>query len=76
MFAAKNAVLAAVVLYFSYLIASYRGVPNVLVIMMALIALYGFVTRRTVIGRQIYAVGGNEPAARAAASALARWAGV
>ena len=37
--------------------------PNVLVIMGALIALYGFVTRRTVIGRQIYAVGGNAKAA-------------
>ena len=31
--------------------------------MSALIALYGFVTRRTVIGRQIYAVGGNAKAA-------------
>jgi len=52
------------VLYFTYLIASHRGLPNVLVIMTALIALYGFVTRRTVIGRQIYAVGGNAKAAK------------
>src|SRR4029450_8974455 len=36
----------------------------VLVIMVALIALYGFVTTRTTIGRQIYAVGGNEKAAK------------
>jgi putative multiple sugar transport system permease protein len=36
----------------------------VLVIMTVLIALYGFVTRRTVIGRQIYAVGGNAKAAK------------
>ena len=43
--------LACAVLYFTYLIASHRGMPNVLVIMTALIALYGFVTRRTVIGR-------------------------
>ena len=57
-------VAKSVVLYFTYLIASYRGLPNVLVIMMALIALYGFVTRRTVIGRQIYAVGGNAKAAK------------
>src|SRR5438309_7336327 len=32
--------------------------------MSALIALYGFVTRRTGIGRQIYAVGGNAKAAK------------
>lgn len=63
-FAAKNVVLAAVVLYFTYLIASHRGLPNVLVIMSILIAIYGFMTRRTVVGRQIYAVGGNAKAAK------------
>jgi putative multiple sugar transport system permease protein len=63
-FIAKNVLLSGVVLYFTYLIASHRGLPNVLVIMTALIALYGFVTRRTVIGRQIYAVGGNAKAAK------------
>jgi putative multiple sugar transport system permease protein len=63
-FVTKNALLSAVVLYFTYLIASHRGLPNVLVIMSTLIALYGFVTRRTVIGRHIYAVGGNAKAAK------------
>jgi putative multiple sugar transport system permease protein len=63
-FAAKSFLLSGMVLYFTYLIASHRGLPNVLVIMMALIALYGFVTRRTVVGRQIYAVGGNAKAAK------------
>jgi putative multiple sugar transport system permease protein len=63
-FVAKNVLLSGVVLYFTYLIASHRGLPNVLVIMTVLIALYGFVTRRTVIGRQIYAVGGNAKAAK------------
>jgi putative multiple sugar transport system permease protein len=63
-FVAKNVLLACVVLYATYLIASHRGLPNVLVIMTGLIALYGFVTRRTVVGRQIYAVGGNAKAAK------------
>ncbi len=63
-FAAKNVVLAGALMYFTYLIASHRGLPNVLVIMTALIALYGFMTRRTVVGRQIYAVGGNAKAAK------------
>jgi putative multiple sugar transport system permease protein len=63
-FVAKSFLLSGMVLYFTYLIASHRGLPNVLVIMMALIALYGFVTRRTVVGRQIYAVGGNAKAAK------------
>ena len=63
-FVAKSFLLSGMVLYFTYLIAAHRGLPNVLVIMMALIALYGFVTRRTVLGRQIYAVGGNARAAK------------
>ena len=63
-FLAKSVVLAGAMLYFTYLIASYRGLPNVLVIMTTLTALYGFVTRRTSIGRQIYAVGGNAKAAK------------
>jgi putative multiple sugar transport system permease protein len=63
-FLAKSVVQAGAMLYFTYLIASYRGLPNVLVIMTTLTALYGFVTRRTSIGRQIYAVGGNAKAAK------------
>lgn len=63
-FLAKNVLLFGVIAYFAYLIASHRGLPNVLVIMTALIALYAFVTTRTTIGRQIYAVGGNEKAAK------------
>ncbi|GLK71423.1 sugar ABC transporter permease [Ancylobacter dichloromethanicus] len=63
-FVAKNVLLFGIIVYFAYLIASHRGMPNVLVIMTALIALYAFITTRTTIGRQIYAVGGNEKAAK------------
>ena len=63
LFVGKSVVLLAVVVFFAGLIASHRGLPNVLVIMTVLTALYGFVTTRTVIGRQIYAIGGNAKAA-------------
>ena len=63
-FAVKNLVVSGVVLYAAYLIASYRGLPNVLVVMALLIALYAFVTARTTVGRQVYAVGGNARAAK------------
>src|SRR5438445_9741584 len=62
-FVAKSAVLFAVIVFFAGLIASHRGLPNVLVIMTALIGLYAFVTTRTVVGRHIYAIGGNARAA-------------
>jgi putative multiple sugar transport system permease protein len=63
-FAIRNAVVAAVIVWISYLLATYRGLPNVLIIMAVLIAAYTFVTKRTTIGRRIYALGGNEKAAR------------
>ncbi|MGO4706865.1 multiple monosaccharide ABC transporter permease [Microvirga sp. 2MCAF38] len=64
LFVLKNAILCTIVIYFSYLLATYKGLPNVLIIMSALIALYAFVTNRTTIGRRIYALGGNEKAAK------------
>ncbi|SDR51690.1 multiple monosaccharide ABC transporter membrane protein [Paraburkholderia fungorum] len=64
MFIAKNVVLTAFIVYFSYLLASYRGMPTVLIIMGVLIGAYTFVMNRTTIGRRIYAVGGNVKAAK------------
>lgn len=63
-FLGKNAALAAAILYFSYLLASHKGLPNVMIIMALLIFLYSFVTTRTTVGRRIYALGGNEKAAK------------
>ncbi|WP_426109835.1 multiple monosaccharide ABC transporter permease [Massilia sp. PWRC2] len=63
-FLGKNALLAAVIVYFSYLLATYRGMPNVLIVMAVLIVAYSFVANRTVIGRRVYAVGGNEKASK------------
>ncbi|GIN57081.1 multiple monosaccharide ABC transporter permease [Lederbergia ruris] len=48
---------------FTYVLAMYRGIPNILVILLALIALYTFMMRKTIVGRHIYAVGGNLKAA-------------
>jgi putative multiple sugar transport system permease protein len=63
-FIAKNAVFVAIIVGLSWKLASYKGLPNVLVIMALLMLLYDFVTTRTTIGRRIYALGGNEKAAR------------
>jgi putative multiple sugar transport system permease protein len=64
LFAFKNALLALLVISFCYQVATYRGLPNVLIIMFVLVAPYAFVTNRTTIGRRIYALGGNEKAAK------------
>ncbi|PKO65789.1 MAG: ABC transporter permease [Betaproteobacteria bacterium HGW-Betaproteobacteria-16] len=64
LFVLKNAVFAALLIGLSYMLASHRGLPNVLIVMALLIVLYNFVTSRTTIGRRIYALGGNEKAAK------------
>lgn len=63
LFAAKNIVIAALVLFFTYMLASYKGLPNVLVVMGILIAGFVFLTKRLTFGRRIYAIGGNPKAA-------------
>lgn len=63
-FVLKNIVITGAVMGLCYLMASYKGLPNVLVILFLLITGYAFVTSQTVIGRRIYAMGGNEKAAR------------
>ena len=62
-FAAKNALIFVAIIYMSYLMADFRGLPNVFIVMALLIAIYSFVTARTTVGRRIYAIGGNEKAA-------------
>lgn len=63
-FLVKNLFFAAIILFFSYLLSTYKGLPNVLIVMAVLIVVYDFVTNRTTLGRRIYALGGNEKAAR------------
>lgn len=60
----KLAVFIGIIWFFMYRLAVYRGIPIVLVIMAALIGIYHFITSKMVSGRQIYALGGNEKAAR------------
>lgn len=45
-------------------LAAYNGIPIILIVLFILISLYTFITKKTVAGRHIYALGGNEKAAR------------
>lgn len=63
-FVAKNILFAGAIIFLSYMLSLYNGLPNVAVIMFGLIAVYDFVTNRTTIGRRVYAIGGNEKAAK------------
>lgn len=72
LFLTENVLTVVVLSAFAYQLATYRGLPNVLVVMGVLIALYTFVTNRTTIGRRIYALGGNEKAAKLSGIATER----
>lgn len=61
---AKLAFVGVAINWFMYLLASYKGIPNVLILLFILIVFYTFITTKTVVGRHIYALGGNEKAAR------------
>jgi putative multiple sugar transport system permease protein len=63
-FLVKNGIIAAAIVYITYLLATYNGLPNVLITMAVLIAAYSFFTTKSVPGRRIYAIGGNEKAAK------------
>ena len=63
-FLGRNLLIAAAFLTFTFLMARYKGLPNVLIVMFALIALFVFLTTRTTFGRRVYAMGGNEKAAK------------
>jgi putative multiple sugar transport system permease protein len=64
LFVARIAVVGVVVMYFAWQLAHARGLPIVLIILAVLIIAYGVISKRTVFGRQIYAIGGNLAAAQ------------
>ncbi len=61
---AKIVVIMAGINFLTYEFAGYNGLPIILIILVALILIYTFITQRTIAGRHIYALGGNEKAAR------------
>ncbi len=62
--AVKNGVLIFIVWFFFYKLSRWNGLPFVLLLMGILVAIYAFITSKTVAGRQIYALGGNRKAAQ------------
>jgi putative multiple sugar transport system permease protein len=59
----RNVGMIVGIMFIAYRLAGYKGLPIVALIAFILIGIYMFITLRTVIGRRIYAVGGNAKAA-------------
>lgn len=61
---AKCAGIGLVVILFTWRLAQYKGIPNILVWILVIVLIYGYITSNTTVGRHLYAVGGNEKAAQ------------
>ncbi|WP_294178166.1 multiple monosaccharide ABC transporter permease [uncultured Schumannella sp.] len=48
---------------FSFALASFKGIPVTLIVLAALVLIYGIIQNRSVFGRHVYAIGGNRHAA-------------
>jgi D-xylose transport system permease protein len=70
--AVKLAIVTAVAIVTVIICNRDRGVPFVLLLMIAALLLLTFVAKRTTFGRHVYAVGGNAEAARRAGINVAR----
>jgi len=62
-FVLKQLFVSALILWITWVLASYNGLSWTVVVMLVVLGVYHFVTTQTVLGRHIYAVGGNPEAA-------------
>ena len=60
----KLVFVSALIAYVTYILSDYNGLSWTVVIVLIVVALYHFLTTKTVLGRHIYAVGGNDEAAK------------
>ena len=60
----KCVAISAVLLWLFYSLAKYKGMPTVLITVSLVLLIYTFITSKMVIGRHLYAMGGNVNAAR------------
>jgi putative multiple sugar transport system permease protein len=64
MFVLKLAFISALAALITWVLAGYNGLSWTVVIVLLVVGIYHFVTTQTVLGRHIYAMGGNPEAAQ------------
>lgn len=60
----RNIIICGALVFVGYKLAIFRGLPNVVLVLAILTVIYAFFTEATTQGRRIYALGGNEKAAK------------
>src|SRR5690606_36026973 len=62
--AIKTGLVCIAVLALSYSLSKHEGIPAILILLAVVVLVYAYFTKKTVPGRYLYAVGGNEKAAK------------
>lgn len=60
----KTGVICLVIMLLAYTLAKHDGIPTILILLVAVVMVYSYITNKTVPGRYLYAMGGNEKAAK------------
>lgn len=60
----KCIIISAIIIATSYILANYKGIPMILVLLGIVVMVYAYFTSKTVPGRHLYALGGNEKATK------------
>ncbi|HPA53506.1 MAG TPA: sugar ABC transporter permease [Bacillota bacterium] len=64
MFTVKLLFVSLVIGYITWILAGYNGFSWTVVVVIIVVLVYNFITEKTVLGRHIYAIGGNPDAAK------------
>ena len=60
----RTLVISALLIYYTWKLANYKGIPVMAIWVVAVVLIYNFITSKTALGRYFYAVGGNEKATK------------
>ena len=60
----KTALIAIVIIWFGYKLSCYKGIPTALIWIALVLGIFAYITTKTTLGRNLYAVGGNAKATR------------
>ena len=60
----KSVLIFAVIIWLGYKLACYRGIPTAFLWIVLILSIFAYITTKTTLGRNLYAVGGNEKATR------------
>ncbi len=61
---AKTVLICGVTIWIAFKLANYKGIPTALIWVILVLGVFAYITKKTTLGRNLYAVGGNEKATR------------